>query len=196
MLNKIFLFLNMIRGIPAWVAMGLSGAKETVRKETSGYTWFLEGETPGFFLCFQLLLWKNPCYRNQVIYRCSQGSRLWGLVIRFVYPPKQDLEVGGDIGEGLVIFHGHGTVIAPYRIGRNFSIYQGVTVGNNRKAGQDRHNPIIGDNVTVYTNAVVAGGITIGDNVVIAAGAVVMKDVPSNSIAMGNPCVIKPRKMV
>lgn len=194
MLNKMFLFLNMIRGIPAWLAMRLSGAEKIIKNETSGYTWFLEGEAPGFFLCFQLLLWKYPCYRSQVIYRCSQRSNLWGKVIRMLYPPKQDLEVGGNIGEGLVIYHGHGTVIAPYQIGRNFSIYQGVTIGNNRKPGQERHNPIIGDNVTVYTNAVVAGGITVGDNAVIAAGAVVTKDVPANCIAMGNPCVIRPRK--
>lgn len=194
MLNKIFFVLNLIRGIPAWLAMRLSGAEEIVRNETEGYTWFLEEDVPGFFKSFQLLLWKYPCYRNQVIYRCSQCSRMCGYVIRFLYPPKQDLEVGGDIGEGLVVFHGHGTVIAAHKIGRNFSIYQGVTVGNNAKPGQVRHNPIIGDNVSIYTNAVVAGGITIGDNVSIAAGAVVMKDVPSNSVVMGNPCVIKQKK--
>ena len=128
-----------------------------------------------------------------MIYRCSQSSRLCGYVIRFLYPPKKDLEMGGEIGEGLVVYHGHGTVIAPYKIGRNFSVYQGVTIGNNPKPGQTRHNPIIGDNVSVYTNAVVAGNITIGDNVLIGAGAVVMKDVPSNSIVTGNPCVIRPR---
>lgn len=194
MIGKIFLMLNMVRGIPAWIALCLSGVKQLIEKETAGYAWFHEEDVPGFFWSFQLLLWKYPCYRNQVVYRCSQHSRLCGYAIRFLYPPKQDLEVGGDIGEGLVVYHGHGTVIAAHKIGRNFSIYQGVTVGNNRKPGQERHNPIIGDNVTVYTNAVVAGGITIGDNVSIGAGAVVMKDVPANSIVVGNPCVIKPRR--
>ena len=33
--------------------------------------------------------------------------------------------------------------------------------------------------------------VTIGDNVKIGAGAVVLKDVPSNSLVFGNPCVIK-----
>ena len=47
---------------------------------------------------------------------------------------------------------------------------------------------------THFTNAVVAGGITIGDNVTIGAGAVVMKDVPANSIVMGNPCVIREKQ--
>lgn len=47
--------------------------------------------------------------------------------------------------------------------------------------------------MTIYANAIVAGGITIGDDVSIGAGAVVMKDVPSHSIVYGNPCIIKPK---
>lgn len=31
-------------------------------------------------------------------------------------------------------------------------------------------------------------GITIGDNVVIGAGSIVTKDIPSNVVAVGNPC--------
>lgn len=31
-------------------------------------------------------------------------------------------------------------------------------------------------------------GVTIGDNVVIGGGSVVVKDIPSNSVAVGNPC--------
>lgn len=133
-------------------------------------------------------------YRNQVIYRCSQRSSLWGYGIRLLYPIKKDLEIGGSIGPGLVIYHGHGTVIGGLEIGENFSIYQGATIGRNRRPGQERDIPIIGNNVSVYTNAVVAGGITIGDNVRIAAGAVVLQDVPSNSLVYGNPCVIRPQK--
>ena len=33
-------------------------------------------------------------------------------------------------------------------------------------------------------------GVTIGDNVVIGAGSVVNKDIPSNSVAVGNPCKV------
>ena len=55
--------------------------------------------------------------------------------------------------------------------------------------------PQIGNNVTVYTNAVVAGDIVIGDNVDIGAGSVVMKDVPSNTVVIGNPCVFKRKRM-
>lgn len=167
-----------------------------VRKEGPGAAGdsrisLVSGGGSRLFRAFNLLLWKYPPYRNQVVFRCAAGSRLWGYALRLLYPPKRDLEVGGEIGEGLVVYHGHGTVIAAHSIGKDFQIYQGATVGNNRKPGQERHNPIIGDNVTVYTNAVVAGNITIGDNVEIGAGAVVMKDVPSNSVVIGNPCVIR-----
>jgi acetyltransferase-like isoleucine patch superfamily enzyme len=50
----------------------------------------------------------------------------------------------------------------------------------------------IGDNVWIGMNTVVLPGIKIGDNVVIGSNSVVTKDIPSNSIAAGNPCrVIK-----
>lgn len=107
------------------------------------------------------------------------------------FPLKKDMEIGRcEIKGGLVCYHGHGIVINAEKIGKNLSIWQGVTIGKNINSEQ---LPIIGDNVSIYTNAVVAGAIRIGDNVKIGAGAVVMKDVPSDSVVIGNPCVIKKR---
>ena len=48
----------------------------------------------------------------------------------------------------------------------------------------------IGDNVWIGGGAIILPGVTIGDNVVIGAGSVVTKDIPSNTIAYGNPCRI------
>lgn len=45
----------------------------------------------------------------------------------------------------------------------------------------------IGDNVWLGGGAIVLPGVTIGDNSVIGAGAVVTKDVPANTVAVGNP---------
>ena len=46
----------------------------------------------------------------------------------------------------------------------------------------------IGDNVWIGGGAILMPGVTIGDNVVIGAGSVVTKDIPSDSVAWGNPC--------
>ena len=48
----------------------------------------------------------------------------------------------------------------------------------------------IGDNVWIGGNSVIFPGVTIGDNVTIGAGSVVNKDVPSNVLAVGNPCKV------
>ena len=51
--------------------------------------------------------------------------------------------------------------------------------------------PTIGDNVTIYSGAVVVGKIEIGNNVRIAANTVVRQDIPDNSLVYGNPATIK-----
>lgn len=48
----------------------------------------------------------------------------------------------------------------------------------------------IGNNCWLGAGVIVVPGITIGDNVVIGAGSIVTKDVPSNVVAVGNPCRI------
>lgn len=49
----------------------------------------------------------------------------------------------------------------------------------------------VGNDVWFGGNVVVLPGVTIGDNVVIGAGSVVTKDIPSNSVAYGNPCKVR-----
>lgn len=62
-----------------------------------------------------------------------------------------------------------------------------------RNKGLEYAKPIeVGNNVWIGGNVVVLPGVSIGDNVVIGAGSIVTKDIPSNSVAVGNPCrVIK-----
>lgn len=193
MFRKVYLLLNLIRGLPAYWLVCRCGAKEIILKDTESYGWFSGIHADdSFFLRFLWLMCRYDCYRNQVFFRCLQYSHLSSVLLRMLFPLKPDLEIEGEIGEGLVIYHGHGTVIAPHRMGKNCAVYQGVTIGKNPRPGQEISNPTIGNHVSIYTNAVVAGGITIGDNVQIGAGAVVMKDVPANSVVIGNPCIIKP----
>ena len=94
------------------------------------------------------------------------------------------------IGSGLRLIHPYGiTVNSHAQLGKNVTLYKGVTIGlieNGDKAG----NPTIEDNVTIYANATVCGNIHIGSNSVIASNAFVNFDVPPNSVVIGNPGII------
>ncbi len=58
-----------------------------------------------------------------------------------------------------------------------------------REKGLQYNFPVhIGKNCWIGANALILPGITVGDNVVIGAGSVVTKDLPSNVVAVGNPC--------
>lgn len=91
--------------------------------------------------------------------------------------------------QGTVFKHPIGIVIHPdVKIGKNCKIYQNVTIGYGKRNELTNKNvPTIGDNVRIYSNAVVIGGITIGNNAKIGAGSVVINDVPDNATVVGNP---------
>ena len=63
-----------------------------------------------------------------------------------------------------------------------------------REKGLQFNMPVrIGRNCWLGAGVIVLPGVTIGDNVVIGAGSVVTKDLPSNVVAVGNPCrVLRP----
>lgn len=48
----------------------------------------------------------------------------------------------------------------------------------------------IGKNVWIGANVTIIPGVTIGDNAIIGAGSVVVKNIPSNTVAVGNPCKV------
>lgn len=96
-----------------------------------------------------------------------------------------EIEPGAELGEGVVIRHGHGLVVsAGVTVGRGCTLYQQVTLGTN---GRDTGTPVLGDLVTVYAGAKVLGPVRIGDGAVIGANAVVLSDVPAGAIAVGVP---------
>lgn len=60
-----------------------------------------------------------------------------------------------------------------------------------RLAGIQQFKPItVGNNVWFGAGVLVTGGVTIGNNCVIGAGSVVVKDIPDNCVAAGNPCKV------
>lgn len=98
-----------------------------------------------------------------------------------------EIHPGAKIGKGVFIDHGMGVVIGETcEIGKNVTIYQGVTLGGTGKETGKRH-PTIEDNVLVGTGAKVLGPITIGANSKIGAGSVVLSNVESHSTVVGVP---------
>lgn len=60
-----------------------------------------------------------------------------------------------------------------------------------RQKGYQYNVPVhIGKNCWIGAGAIIVPGITIGDHSVIGAGSVVTKDIPSNVLAVGNPCKV------
>jgi serine O-acetyltransferase len=96
------------------------------------------------------------------------------------------------VGRNFVIDHFGGIIVSGYaKFGDNCRIRTGVVVGLQRV--EEKCAPIIGDNVDIGAGAKLLGPIRIGNNVLIGANAVVLCDVPDNSIAVGVPAVIRPR---
>ena len=98
-----------------------------------------------------------------------------------------EIHPGANIGRRLFIDHGMGVVIGETAvIGDDVTLYQGVTLGGTGKERGKRH-PTLGNNVVVGAGAKILGAVTIGDGAKIGGGAVVLKDVPPNTTAVGVP---------
>ena len=98
-----------------------------------------------------------------------------------------EIHPGAKIGQGLFIDHGMGVVIGETaEIRNNVTLFQGVTLGGTGKEKGKRH-PTVGNNVVIGAGAKVLGSFTIGDNVQIGANAVVVREVPPNSVVVGVP---------
>jgi serine O-acetyltransferase len=106
-----------------------------------------------------------------------------------------EVAVDSEIGPGLVVAHTQGTVLGARRIGRNALIYHQVTLGaREMDVGFDPwRRPEVGDDVLIGAGAKVLGGVSIGDRAVIGANAVVIRNVPPDSLAVGVPAEIRPR---
>lgn len=101
-----------------------------------------------------------------------------------------EIHPGAKIGKGLLIDHGSGVVIGETaEIGDYCLLYQGCTLGGTGKDHGKRH-PTLGNNVMVGAGAKILGPFKVGDNAKIAANAVVLKEVPPNSTAVGVPARI------
>ncbi len=104
-----------------------------------------------------------------------------------------DLPCEVKVGRRFRIEHFGGIIISGDAIlGDDVVVRNGVTIGLKRR--DDPGSPVIGNRVDIGAGAKLLGKIRIGDDVIIGANAVVITDVPSNSIAVGIPARIIPRK--
>jgi serine O-acetyltransferase len=95
------------------------------------------------------------------------------------------IDITTKIKGGMLTGHPYCTILNADSIGENFYVNHLVTIGEiNGK------RPTIGNNVNIYTGAIVIGGITIGNHCSIGAGAVVTKSIPDNCVVVGNPAKI------
>ncbi len=131
--------------------------------------------------------------------RSSLIRKLWG-VLHLVLSKWIELTCGitigatASIGRRFVIEHFGGIVIHGHAvIGDDCRVRHGVTIGN-KTPDKPLDAPTIGSRVDIGAGAKLIGKITIGDDCYIGANAVVITDVPSGSIAVGVPAVIKLRR--
>lgn len=121
----------------------------------------------------------NWCYRHRI----PLAPQLFRALIFFLY--NSDIFMQTKIGRGTRFAHGCiGVVIhAEAVIGEHVMIGPHVVIGGNFRHGV----PTIGNHVWIAPGAKVLGLITIGNNVIIGANAVVLNDVPDNSVTVGVP---------
>ena len=180
----------VLMGWRTWIACLIYIKSPHKRKVDQDLERYLEG-TPynyaGIKTLKYCLLMLKP-FRNIFYYRIREKKILKAVCSFFLKPVSTIEIIGGEIQGGLRIDHNY-CVVRPYSAGKNLTVRNGVTIGKgNRMAGvEDIIHPIFGDNVDIYANAVIFGGIRIGSNVKIGAGAVVNKDVPDNCTVVGNP---------
>lgn len=120
----------------------------------------------------------------------------------FTIEPSFYCDYGYNIEIGENFYSNHNLVILdPAKVSFGDNVFIGPNCGfytpehpidpEERNKGLEYAKPItVGNNVWIGGGVSVLSGVSIGDNVVIGAGSVVVKDIPANTVAVGNPCKV------
>lgn len=140
----------------------------------------------------------------------SLGGRPYNIVSPFTCVYGRNIHIGknffantgvfmqdyADITIGDNVMLGPNTVIATVIHPEKASEHIVQTIPNSiiseNRGNYEKALPVtIGDNVLVYSNSIIAPGVTIGENSIIGAGSYVDKDIPANVVAYGSPCRVR-----
>ena len=141
-----------------------------------------------FQLTMKALFSRNHCFRYTFWMRLAAiggGKSLIPKLLHRHYTIKYGIQIpfSTKIGYGFYIGHGVGIVInGGTTIGNNVNVSQFLSIGTNK-----RTPATIGDNVYIGPNVCIVEDVNIGNNTTIAAGAVVIRNIPKNSTAVGCP---------
>lgn len=127
------------------------------------------------------------------------AHRLWNMQLRWLgravshfarFLTGIEIHPGATIGRRFFIDHGMGVVIGETAvIGDDVTLYHGVTLGGT-SWNKGRRHPTIEDGVVIGAGAKVLGPLTIGTRAKVGSNAVVVKNVPPGTTAVGNPARI------
>ncbi|WP_332238869.1 serine O-acetyltransferase [Sporolactobacillus sp. KGMB 08714] len=183
--------LALVISIPAFILY--KGSRERNKIDEDINAWieqnFPDCKNLSVFLKLHILLFEVKEFRNLFYMRIGRGKILKKILKTFIYAPMDSLYLNTEsskIGGGLYIQHGFSTIVIAKSIGKNCWINQQVTIG----WIDGRGCPEIGNNVHIYSGAVVVGNIKIGNNVVIGANTTVTKDVADNCTVVGSHALI------
>lgn len=139
-----------------------------------------KGTVIRYVVWFRVVQWS----RINSIRKVLVGPVAYLIMRHFEYKYGVHANANIYVGKGLHVVHGDGVHLNCDYIGDNFTVYQGVTLGTKHEL-----RPTILNNVTVYTNSVVCGGITLHDGCTVGAQSYLDKDVESGVFVAGVPAV-------
>lgn len=161
------------RTLPCQIAYAMSKNKQIVKSDFGSYGNIVK----------TLVFAKHN--RNLFYHRMGRSSILYSWIL----PGDKSIKIPFScaIGMHAHFVHNDSCYLNAKCIGNNFICYPHVIIGT--KSLHHREKPIIGNNVTIGSGAVVVGGIKIGNNVTIGANSFVCQDIPDNSKVIGNPII-------
>ncbi|KEJ87882.1 serine O-acetyltransferase [Sulfitobacter donghicola] len=126
------------------------------------------------------------------LWRDGETNHALALKAAFGRAFSTDIHPAAQIGAGLWLDHGLGFVVGETAvIGKDVSIWHNVTLGSSLNDSGPHRHPHLGDGVVIGAGATLLGGITVGAGANIAAGAIVVADVPAQTLAVGAKATLK-----